>query len=72
MQSGEDYVLKVPSKGFFLAKHMLDGVTFGRREGACLSRVLVAAFASLFNVVHKLNLCVRRSYTDIYLSSKPC
>jgi len=45
MQSGEDYVLKVPSKGFFLAAHMLDGVTFGRHEGACLSPVPVAVVA---------------------------
>lgn len=47
MQSGEDYVLKVPSKGFFLAAHMLDGVTLGRREGACPSPVPVAVAAVL-------------------------
>lgn len=47
MQSGEDYVLKVPSKGFFLVAHMLDGVTFGRREGASPSPVRVAVAAVL-------------------------
>jgi hypothetical protein len=31
-QSGERYVLKVPSKGFLLAGHMLDRLTFSRRE----------------------------------------
>jgi hypothetical protein len=44
MQSGEDYVLKVPSKGFFLAVHILDGLTFDRREGA--SQVAATALRS--------------------------
>lgn len=45
MQSGEHYVLKVPSKDFFLAEYMLDGQTFGRREDTHLSRVSGAAVA---------------------------
>ena len=44
MQSGEDYVLRVPSKGFFLAVYILDGLTFGRREGA--SQVAATALRS--------------------------
>jgi len=44
MQSGEDYVLRVPSKGFFLAVYILDGLTFCRRKGA--SQVAAAALRS--------------------------
>jgi hypothetical protein len=54
-QSGERYVLKVPSTGFLLAGHMLDGLTFGRRERrASVASPSRSGFIMLSNAVRVL------------------